>query len=42
VPNDLSAAGPAVLGPRRLYLDAPGAQQLVAPDGVPVTMGGSR
>ncbi|MFG1628144.1 VOC family protein [Kribbella sp. NPDC049227] len=42
VPNDLSAAGPAVLGPRRLVLDAPGEQQLVAPDGVPVTMGGSR
>lgn len=42
VPNDLSAAGDAVLGPRRLSVDAPGAQQLVAPDGVPVTMGGSR
>lgn len=42
VPNDLSAAGPAVLGPRRLVLDAPGRQQLVAPDGVPVTMGGSQ
>jgi catechol 2,3-dioxygenase-like lactoylglutathione lyase family enzyme len=42
VPNDLSAAGSAVLGPRRLYLEAPGEQQLIAPDGVPVTMGGSR
>ena len=42
VPNDLSAAGSAVLGPRRLYVDAPGEQQLVAPDGVPVTMGDSR
>lgn len=42
VPNDLSAAGPAVVGPRRLYVDGPGEQQLVAPDGVPVTTGGSR
>jgi catechol 2,3-dioxygenase-like lactoylglutathione lyase family enzyme len=42
VPNNLSAAGSAVLGPRRLSVDGPGEQQLVAPDGVPVTMGGSR
>jgi catechol 2,3-dioxygenase-like lactoylglutathione lyase family enzyme len=41
-PNDLSTAGPSVLGPRRLFLDAPGEQQLIAPDGVPVTTGGSR
>jgi hypothetical protein len=41
-PNDLSAAGSSVLGPRRLFLDAPGEQQLIAPDGVPVTTGGSR
>ncbi len=40
--NDLSAAGSSVLGPRRLLLDAPGEQQLIAPDGVPVTTGGSR
>jgi catechol 2,3-dioxygenase-like lactoylglutathione lyase family enzyme len=39
VPNDLSTAGSAVLGPRRLYVDAPGTQHLVAPDGVPVTTG---
>ncbi|TCN38397.1 catechol-2,3-dioxygenase [Kribbella orskensis] len=42
VPNNLAAAGSAVLGPRRLFVDAPGEQQLVAPDGVPVTLGGSR
>lgn len=42
VPNDVSAAGSVVLGPRRLYVDAPGEQHVVAPDGVPVTMGGSR
>ncbi|MEV5966302.1 VOC family protein [Kribbella sp. NPDC051952] len=42
VPNDLSTSGPAVLGPRRLVLDAPGEQQLIAPDGVPVTIGGLR
>lgn len=42
VPNDLSAAGSTVLGPRRLVLDAPGEHQLIAPDGVPVTTGGSR
>ena len=34
VPTDLSAAGSALLGPRRLFVDAPGEQQLVAPDGV--------
>jgi catechol 2,3-dioxygenase-like lactoylglutathione lyase family enzyme len=42
VPNDLSAAGSVVLGPRRLHLDGPGVQQVVAPDGVPVTVGGSQ
>ncbi len=44
-PNDLSAAGPAVLGPRQLELlvdGAPGGQHLVAPDGVPVLLGGQR
>jgi catechol 2,3-dioxygenase-like lactoylglutathione lyase family enzyme len=42
VANDLSAAGASVLGPRRLVLDGAGGQQLIAPDGVPVTTGGSR
>ncbi|HET6296250.1 MAG TPA: VOC family protein [Kribbella sp.] len=40
--NDISAAGTSVLGPRRLLLEGPGEQRLIAPDGVPVTMGGSR
>lgn len=41
VPNDLSAAGSSVVGPRRLVLDGVGGQ-LVAPDGVPVMTGGAR
>lgn len=45
VPNDLSAAGGSVLGARSIGLlvdQAPGVQRLVAPDGVPVTVGGAR
>jgi catechol 2,3-dioxygenase-like lactoylglutathione lyase family enzyme len=43
VPNDLSAAGADVLGPRSVGLSLPGApdlQSLVAPDGVPVLLNG--
>jgi hypothetical protein len=45
VPNDLSAADGSVLGARSIGLlvdQAPGVQRLVAPDGVPVTVGGAR